>query len=561
MRSPIRALAVAIATASALMLSACAGLPTSGPVNPGLPLEGDTRPPDISLIADPPQPGATPQEIVEGFIRAGSGTRGEWATAREYLTAEARETWDPSANVTIDDFSQREYVDAGDDTIVLNVTAQATVDEVGAYDDLGGDDLELRFGLAQEDGQWRISEAPNGIVLDDARFDVVFRSYALAYFDPTWTYLVPDVRWFTTTNPATSVASALLESGPSPWLSGAVATAVPEDVTLAARTVPVRDDGTAQVELTPGALDLDRETLDRVQTQLLESLVGAGVTAVQLTVDGQPLPASRVETRSTRVPPQPLVLVEEGFGFLSGDALEPIGELSEAIVDAGPTAVQVSADQDAAALLRGTGAVARADAATGWADVDTRPDLIAPTIDTGGWVWSVPRSQPQALRAFGPEGASVDVAAAWPDATRISSMEVSRDGTRVAAVVSDGGPPTVWVAGVIRDGGVPVRLGEPWMLGSLPGTGTDMAWLDATHVGIVSDVAGDTNLVEQLVGGPADIVTAPAAITTIAPTNQAFVPRLLDARGVLYVRRGTNWGNAAADVPVLVLATVQGTPG
>jgi len=176
MRSPIRAIAVAIATASALLLSACAGLPTSGPVNPGLPLDDDTRPPDISFVADPPQPGATPQEIVAGFIRAGSGTRGEWATAREYLTAEAREVWDPSANVTIDDFSQREYVEVGEDTIVLNATAQATVDEVGAYDDLGGDALELRFRLAQEDGQWRISEAPNGIVLDDARFDVVFRS-------------------------------------------------------------------------------------------------------------------------------------------------------------------------------------------------------------------------------------------------------------------------------------------------------------------------------------------------------------------------------------------------
>jgi len=368
------------------------------------------------------------------------------------------------------------------------------------------------------------------------------------------------VRWFTTTNPATSVASALLEGGPSPWLAGAVATAVPEDVTLAARTVPVQDDGTARVELTPGALDLDRETLDRVQTQLLESLVGAGVTAVQLTVDGQPLPASRVETRSTRVPPQPLVLVEEGFGFLSADALEPIPGLSDAIVDAAPTAVQMTADQDAAAVQRSTQAVARVDA-TGWADVDARPDLIAPTIDSAGWVWSVPRSDPRALRAFGPDGASVEVAGAWPDAARITAMEVSRDGTRMAAVVTDGGQSAVWVAGILRDGGVPVRLGEPWSLGAVAGAGVDIGWLDATHVGVVTDVAGDTNVVEQLVGGPAAIVTAPAGITTIAPTNQAFVPRLLDARGVLYVRRGTNWGNAASDIRVLVLGTVQGTPG
>ncbi|MCR2785250.1 MULTISPECIES: GerMN domain-containing protein [unclassified Microbacterium] len=560
MRRPFRFVAVAVAAASAMILSACAGLPTSGPVNPGLERDRDARPPDITFVADPPQPGATPREIVEGFIRAGSGTRGEWATAREYLTEGAREVWNPFAGVTIDDFADREYVEVAEDEIMLNVTAEATVDQSGAYHDVGGEGQDLPFRLAQEDGQWRISEAPNGIVLDDARFEDVFRSYPLAYFDPSWNYLVPDVRWFTTTNPATSIASALLEGGPSPWLEGAVATAVTGDVLLAARTVPVQDDGTAQIELTAGALDLDRTTLDRLQTQLVESLAGAGVSQVQLTVDGQPLAASVVATTPTRVPQQPLVLADEGFGFLAGDTLEPLA-LSDAVVDAAPVAVQVAADHEAAALLRGTGTVARVDTAAGWADVDTRAGLIAPTIDTAGWVWSVPRSVPGALQAFGPEGEIVQVAGAWPDATGVTAMAVSRDGTRVAALVQGSGGPAVWVAGIIREGAVPVRLGEPHALASLAGTGVAVAWLDATHLGIVVDVAGDSQLVEQIVGGAGTALTAPAGVTTIAPTNQASVPRLLDAQGNLYVLRGTNWGKFVTGVPgIRVLATAQGMP-
>ncbi|MCR2813558.1 LpqB family beta-propeller domain-containing protein [Microbacterium sp. zg.Y1084] len=557
MRRPLRAVVLAFATASALVLSACAGLPTSGPVNPGLPLDGDSRPPDISFVADPPQPGATPLQIVEGFIRAGSGTRGEWATAREYLTSQAREEWDPTAGVTVDDSAERQYIEASEDAVLLSVRADATVDGAGEYEDVGGIALELPFRLAKEDGQWRISEAPDGIVMDDAWFQVVFRSYALAYFDPTWSYLVPDVRWFTTTNPATSIASALLEGEPSPWLAGAGARAGPVGVPLAARRVPGRDGGTAQIELTAGALDLDRETLDRMQTQLEESLAGAGVTAVQLAVDGQPLAATRVEARSTRVPPQALVLVGDTFGFLSGDTVEPIPQLSDAILDVAPTAVQVTADQRTAAVLRAGGAVARVDGGT-WSEVDTRPDLIAPSVDNDGWVWSVPRTDPRAVRASGPDGTVVEVADAWPDASRITSMEVSRDGTRVAALVTEGGRSAVWVAGIIRDGRVPVRLGEPHPLSPLEGTGVDVGWMDASHLGVVAAVEDDTTIVEQLVGGPATSVTGPARTVAISATNQVSIARLLDAQGAMYVRRGTNWGTTASGVRVL--ASVQGAP-
>ena len=62
-----RVILAALLAAAALALSACAGLPTSGPVAPGLPAGADAGSPDFSFRPDSPQPGATPEQIVTGF--------------------------------------------------------------------------------------------------------------------------------------------------------------------------------------------------------------------------------------------------------------------------------------------------------------------------------------------------------------------------------------------------------------------------------------------------------------------------------------------------------------
>ena len=72
--------------------------------------------------------------------------------------------------------------------------------------------------------------APDGVVLDRNRFERVYSSYDLQFFDPSWTYLVPDTRWFPMQYAATSIAEALVNGGPSTWLEGAVSTAFVDEV-------------------------------------------------------------------------------------------------------------------------------------------------------------------------------------------------------------------------------------------------------------------------------------------------------------------------------------------
>jgi hypothetical protein len=551
-----RGILAALLATAALALSACAGLPTSGPVNPGLPAGTDAGNPDFSFRPDSPQPGATPEQIVTGFIRAGSGPADNWAVAREYLAPSISSTWDPSAEVTIDVESDRSYASPAEDQVVLTLTAVASTDAIGAYSQVEAGPTEVPFQLAkQDDGEWRITQARDGIVLDRDQFATVFHRYSLMFFDPTWEFLVPDVRWFPAVNKETHIADALVEGGPSPWLAASVVTAF-QDVSLARPSVPVVD-GVAHVELDDTALAATPDTLSRMQTQLDASLASANVSSVEISVSSTPLEIEPVKTRSTRVSTLPLVDTAEGFGFLSADQLEPLDGLSATMATVTPAAIQVAPDGDFAGVHLVDGTVAYVSADGEVAVFDTRAGLVDPTVDPWGYTWSVPRDAPAGLAAFSGSGERIDMTGAWPDATQIAAMSLSRDGARLAAVVTSGGRPALWIAGVIRDSeGVPSALGDPIPLTQLPGPGVALAWLDDISVGVLTRSSDVPAVVDLVVGGPTATTLAPEGVTQIAGANQATTVRLRAAEGALYVQRGSNWTQTAEGI--LVLATQQG---
>ena len=556
-RRSIRAALVVIA---ALVLAACAGLPVSGPVNPGLAAGEDAGSPEFIFRPDEPQPGATPEQIVDGFIRAGSGPgpAANWEVARMFLAPSIRETWKPEASVTIDVPDDRGSVSPSEGAVELSLVAVATVDSTGAYQPDAGL-TQLSFRLAQQDdGQWRITEAPDGVVIDRDVFENVFHRYSLMYFDSTWQFLVPDVRWFPTTNAATRIASALVNGSPSGWLGGSVVNSFPESVSLARPSVPL-ESGVAQVTLSAEALLLESTTLDRMQTQLAASLATASVSGAQMLVASTPLTAEPVSTRSTRVTGPPLVQTEVGFGSLSGDELTPVAGLSDAMELIAPAAIQVSPDRDFAAVRLVDGGVARVPADSPVAVVDTRSSLIDPSADPFGYIWSVPRDEPAAVTVFSTAGQQSAVADAWPGASEIVAMGVSRDGTRLAALLVTGGRSEVWIAGIVRGAeAVPVRLGEAVPLGPLAGPGSGLAWLDDTTVGVLSTEAEGPLFTEQLVGGPATATDAPQGAASVAGATSISSVRLRTDDGSLFVKRGANWQRTT--IGILILATQQGSP-
>ncbi|WP_127472792.1 LpqB family beta-propeller domain-containing protein [Microbacterium sulfonylureivorans] len=549
----------------ATVLTACTGLPTSGRINYGLGTEDAPDAEEVSfLLPDSPQPGATPEQIVEGFIRAGSGPGlgANWDRAREFLTEDFARDWRPGAGVIVDVLDDRAYSEPEDDVVTMALSAVATVDDGGSYERTAFREQTLPFAMVQENGEWRISSAPDGVVLDEDVFPRVFHRYSVMYFDPSWHYLVPDARWFPTTNAASSVAQALVDGPPSAWLADSVATAFPESVEVVA-AVPVTGN-VAEVDLNEAALSADPETLDRMYTQLQESLRTANVADVELTIDSVPIDVEPVAVRSTRVPGAPLVQTEEGFGFLTGDALDPIPGLSELVEQFAPVAVQVAPDPVApdqllAASRLGTGEVLRLREDETYDQLDARAGLVDPSLDPFGIVWSVPRDQPAAVAAFLPDTTRIDVADAWSGATSISAMAVSRDGTRVAAVVAAGGRNVLWVAGIVRGPEqVPIRLGDPVQLGVVSGSGRGLAWLDDLSVGVLSGDAEGSTVLEQVVGGTSTTSSAAAGMVSIAGGTSLSSARLRAEDGTLYVKRGTGWQPTATGA--LLLATQQGAP-
>ena len=555
-----RGILSATAVIAVLALAACAGLPTSSRVNPGLRVGEDAGAPEFLFRPDEPQPGATPEQIVDGFIRAGSGPgpAANWEVARMFLAPSIRESWKPEASVTIDLPDERQPVSPSEGAVDVSLVAVATVDENGAYQPDAGV-TRLSFRLAQQDnGEWRITEAPDGVVIDRDVFANVFHRYSLLYFDPTWQFLVPDVRWFPTTNAATRVADALIDGTPSAWLGESVLNAFPESVSLARPSVPL-ESGVAQVTLSADALLVEPTTLDRMQTQLTASLATAGASGAEMSVASTPLEAEAVSTRSTRVTGPPLVLTDDGFGFLAGDELTPVPGLSQTMELVAPAAIQVAPDRDFAAVRLVTGGVARVPAEGDIAVADTRANLTDPSADPFGFIWSVPRDQPTAIEVFSPTGERSAVADAWPGASEAVAMAVSRDGARLAGLLVTGGRSEVWIAGIVRGtDNVPVRIGEAVPLGALTGGGAGLAWIDDTTVGVLSGPVEGPLFTEQLVGGPATTSDAPQGAASVAGATSISTVRLRTEDGSLYVKRGANWQRTTSGI--LILATQQGAP-
>jgi hypothetical protein len=560
MRRLVASVVVAIV---ALALTACAGMPTTGSVQQGLaPGTGDES---LELAFRPasPQRGATPEQIVQGFIAAGTSPAGNWAIAREFLAPAIAQQWDPDAGVTVDDLARRQWLEVTDTAFQLTVSPVAGVDDTGAYAERDAGTSTLGFDLAkQSDGQWRITKVDDGVVLDRTLFPKVFRAYPLMFFDPGWHYLVPDVRWFAARdNTATRIVRQLIDGGPSPWLVGAVATAFPDEID-APNPVVVTSEKVAQIEVPPATLGLSTTQLGRMQAQLEATLASANITDAVMTVGTVDIDVAPAVTRSTRVDVRPAVRTKDGFGFLAGSELQPIAGISQAMDKAdalqGANAIELSPDRDFAAVRVPSGAVVRVKSDQKFADADTRGGLVRPTVDGLGYIWTVPANRPSAVVVQAADGTTTSVADAWGEASRIRAMQLSRDGTRIVALVDIGGRSEAWIAGVLRDKSVPVRLGQWIRLATLPSAGIDVAWLDDSTVGIVTSADGEATVLTQAVGGLSSTSGLQADLTTIVGGSQLAAVRVLASDGVMSLKTGARWqGNATG---ILVLATQQGAP-
>lgn len=546
------ALTIAVATA----LAGCASIPSTGNVQTGDPITSNVQS-DIEYLPSGPVPGSDQERILRGFVAAGTGSQGDYAVAREYLTSAFAKKWNPRAGVIVRQGSGT-FSTVSDSQATFTVQSAATVDADGHYTESApSTSTDLSFKFVKVKGEWRLSYAPDGIQLSTANFDLVFRPHAVYFFDPTYGYLVPDQRWFLArTSTTTRIVSALL-AGPSTWLRGAVVSAFPEGTQLSLGSVTVSS-GTAKVDLTGDALSADSTARSRMHAQLLASLsTVATVSAVDISVEGNALsiPADTGSPPSTNptVDARPLVIAKGQFGFASPSTVAPIAGLTKAVTSLNPTSVELSTKQTVAAVGTASGVYAVKDDGVA-RRVDSRQGLVDPSLDDLGYVWSAQADEPRSLTAWSLEGVAHPLTTSLPADERLVAFKVSRDGTRIVLLLDADGTTRLLVAAVIRDSKhVPIKLGEPLELTPPAGNPVSVTWVDELTVATLStNDAGDSLVSEDDVGGETTDLGRPSGTgVEIVGGNGADRVRVLTASGDLLEPRGNGWEDTGISADLL----------
>ncbi|MCG7309956.1 LpqB family beta-propeller domain-containing protein [Brachybacterium sp. ACRRE] len=543
---------------TALALGACARIPTSGDVHRES-LSGAAASDVPYVQPQPPADGASPEQIVSGFVLAGVGPEDDFGVARQYLTSAARASWDPAAGVTLYSAGTELAITVVDRSSVrLSVQAVGHVDRAGVRTLYGGASArEVELGVVKEDGQWRISDPPAGIFLSDSAFSLLFRAVRLYFLDPRQIHLVPDPRWFFARDVTASALSAL-ESGPTAPFTKAVRTAIPESAHLGSAPVSAGGDGVLQLELPGTITSLGADARDLAIAQIQATLRSVpALSDVKLLREGKDLEPPADGPSRALPGHRPIAAGAQGVVSLAdvgagAKAEQMIPALAKetvhapAMSQASPLAAALRKDRSAVVLCSSDGSIPRREVAVG-------ADLLPPRIDDAGFVWSPTRTASGALLALSSRSTQEDakVDASWLDGRRLLSFDIAADATRVLVLSSDDGTPRLDLSAVVRDEhGVPRALAEPVQLPTALSSLRMATWYDESTVLLLGEDTESAAPRAQIMGLQEDgdrLPAPPATVDWVAGTGVTVAVWATTSDGRLLRVEGSSWGDVDMD--------------
>lgn len=551
-RKLIRTMAALVCAASVSAAGACSaplGLPTRGDVTTLAPIERQDR--RVYTVPDGPEADAQPESVVEGFFAAmPAGVQSDgFAVAREFLTDGAAERWNGDESAIIysgaPTFVRKPNVDGGSSMDEAGILIQATlhiigrIDGQGLYSAVGDDPWTVTFTLHRQDGQWRIDQLPQGVMVSVASFDQAFRQVSLYRPDVTGTTMVPDVRWLSWRNWRTRAMEELLGGVPD-WLEGAVSDVADGRVGLQVDAVPMESDGVA-VRLDEGFAALDAASQAMLVRQIRLTL-GDGTDGQEVNV------LSGGETYSGAEGTVDLDVAdhEEALYALSGGNVVSLESSSPVRV------AQNTGIDEAEALVFGEsgGAVLRADGVAECLDGEGMPCGVlfdgAPvsTVAEGveGEVWGV--APDGRTLVVSRQGRTARIAVPDLGTGSIHAVAVSPEGARLAMAVGGGPDEGVLIAGIVRNGtGMAERLCETWHRVS---SRSDVSMLtfynDITLVYATDGASARQQAFRQLTPGPETAQSLPdSTVTSIATGDVSRYHRLavFDDLGIVRTASGS----------------------
>ena len=537
-----RPLTAALVTVGVLVLSGCAGIPTSGPVHTGAAVVVGQDQPVTQSIAQPPRPGADPQHIVQGFIFSSASFDSDHAVARQYLTPDVAKSWNPAAGTRIYQIGPTTggYKQVAPNEVDLAATQLGEISPQGEYT-VARDDatVSVSFKLRKVAGEWRISNPPPGLLITAADRDRVYRAFNVYFPDPTSRVLVPN-QILVPVGPGTftSLVHAVI-AGPTSWLAPALHTAVPTGTKLFPDSAPVVN-GFVQIQLTSTAAASsppDPVTMSAQFVWTLRQLHGLGVNGVAITVGGIPLHIPGVDATHQswdsfpqfdpdgQIPnptPSAVYATDKGVSLLNAVGGKPLpGPLGE-----GPLVLKrpgLSFDERFVAAVDRLGHKLYVTPVTTGIKaptpvIATATALTAPSWDRFGDVWTVDQQAKGAVVWLDQPGSPPrQVAAPGLPAGKVLALRVARDGVRAVLVVQKPGGSTagVYLARIEQRGDPQMSLSGFRPLSTPLADVTDVAWFSSDRLAVLG---------RQTVGGaqePLTVDLSGSLVSTLGPISSA----------------------------------------
>lgn len=578
----IRIRAVLTALLTVVALAGCSTLPESGSVHRAAADRPD-RPQDAPYFNPPgPAQDGSPEAIVSGFLVAMQANPLSTSVAREFLSQRARSTWKPDrGTVVYEAFTVR----------TTSTGAQVRLADIRRLDARGGwlggprgRSEILDVELVSENGQWRVEDPVDALVVPMSFFDRSFARFNLYFFDQTGRVLLPDPVFIPRgEQTATNLVRGLL-AGPGEDTIGEVSRSALPSGTDLDLSVVVTESGTAEVPLSREALRASPRDLSRAVDQLAWTLRQVpGIERVRITVGGAPVPlpggrtdapiSSGAELDAGGIADARLWAVREGRVVdLSAASASPIpGTLGRPGYSVRSLAVSEAPRRVAAVSGSGTSVfVVPADGGT--SSVVSRPvtggaDLLRPSYDMFGDLWLLDRTSRGArvrvvrgndvrtLRVPGVTGADV------------AAFSMARDGSRLAVAYSGTPAAPVRVTHIVRtDEGIVSGAGRARALSPQNGDGdriVDIGWRDPATLAVLSRPTAETSQVRFISadGSPTpttlvepSVFRGAAQAMVVAPDPELPI-RLTTPDQRLYTLSGTgNWPRTSSKVAAATYA-------
>ncbi|SHG46229.1 LpqB family beta-propeller domain-containing protein [Streptoalloteichus hindustanus] len=538
--------------AVAVTLVGCATIPESSEPEAVGP-RGDGR--RVAQPAPPPR-NADPLTLVRRYVEASADPEGGHAAAKAYLTRRAKGNWRDDSSVWI---LAREFdtVYTGDRDggrsedqvrVLLRGKWKGRLVRDNAFLPESGD-FEVPIRLEKEDGEWRLAEAPDGIVVTIDGFNENYTPVPVHFLNPRRNTLVADLR-YVQTQPASAQPNTVVDMllrGPSAALRDSVRSAIPDGVRTRSN-VAEGTDGAMLVNLS----DLGQQTPQSRQlivAQIVLSLEKVTNTRIKVLSENVPVVPEQPDWRRADIAPfvpdtapnpelRGMAVVGGRLRSLfRGDAVKGPAANYDVVsaaqsVDGGRLAAVVRSASGGVALRVG-GVEEALSEATQPVGQMTRPTWMPPGDKGATEVWTVTEGATVlSVSANGQGGwSSRQVnAAELTNNGPITDLRLSRDGVRLAAVV--GG--RLFLGSVVDNGGEVSVRNVRKVLPDVLNTVTSVDWQGPNTV-IAGSSSNATPVVRVTVDGRewklynASNLTPPVAAVTAAPNRQVVVA---DSRGL-----------------------------